>query len=27
MVTKLIGAPLPADQVRAAVDGALGGQR
>ena len=27
MVQKLIGAPLPADQVRAAVDAALGGQR
>ena len=27
MVAKLIGAPLPADQVRAAVDAALGGQR
>ena len=25
MVAKLIGAPLPADQVRAAVDGAVGG--
>ncbi len=27
MVTKLIGAPLPADQVRTAVDAALGGPR
>ena len=27
MVQKLIGAPLPADQVRAAVDAAVGGQR
>src|SRR2546426_8490352 len=27
MVAKLIGAPLPSDQVQAAVDGALGGDR
>ena len=27
MVAKLIGVPLPAEQVRAAVDGALGGSR